>query len=139
MSRGAENKGRYNMVCCDLCKNKFTAAYAGASQCGDGCSSEVLNGYLVGGYGSQIADGMTYRLTDSSTLREGSAVCDNCICELLEAGTIAVQSDMLGQPIHESYNAAKAPASPLGDIMDWSDISEWIGSVIPARRVSNLI
>jgi len=122
------------MVCCDLCKNKFTAAYEGASQCGDGCSAEVVNGHLVGGYGSQIADGVTYRLTDSSTLREKSIVCDNCIRELIDSEVIVEETDMMN-PIEKSApDITKTPAVRLGDFMEWSDISEWLSSVLPPSR-----
>lgn len=123
------------MVQCSACKTEYPAAYAGSKQCGQGCSSEVVNGRLIGGYGSHVADGMSYLISAASPMRDGSILCDCCIQKGLDNGLLRVEADMMHNLVSQSSQDGRdAIRSSVSNLL--SEIAEWVELAAPQRPMS---
>lgn len=123
------------MVQCSACKTDYPAAYAGSKQCGQGCSSEVVNGRLIGGYGSHIADGMSYLISAAAPVRDGSILCDCCIRRGLEEGILRAEADfMRGPASKESLDGRDMIRNTVSSLL--GEIADWVEMAAPQRPMS---
>lgn len=72
------------MVTCQTCKRKYKSFSEGQA---DGCSANLYlkegTHYIIGSYGSRVADMQKYMLK-SSTEYELGIICDDCITKLID-------------------------------------------------------
>lgn len=128
-------KEAFEMVKCCACNTDYPSAYAGSDQCGQGCSSEVAGNRLIGGYGSRIADGLSYTISEDAGLKDHDALCDQCIEDHIANGLLTLE------PIHRVYHPSQMQEEASSTLRDTvasllGEISEFVEASIPNRPLS---
>jgi len=81
------------MVKCNTCGKSYKQIF---DTQGDGCAADIYlkdgEYYLIGYYGSKVADMRRYRLKNSTAYETGT-ICDDCINNLINDGTAILIED----------------------------------------------
>ena len=77
------------MIACETCGKDYVDLFGEEYQQGDGCAATIyeMDGktYLVGHYGSAVADTHRYEIKPGSVYKLGNC-CDACITRMIEEG-----------------------------------------------------
>lgn len=84
------------MIICATCGNEHEALFDEQYQQGIGCSATIYDRdgvrYLVGHYGSEVADMNRYLIRPDSSCQLGNC-CDACISGMIKDGTATLIED----------------------------------------------
>lgn len=85
------------MIQCNTCKKEYEPIGENIKSQAYGCAADVFciegDYYLVGGYGSRIADMKKYYIKDVRANFSTGIMCDECIKSLMDAGKLDLVED----------------------------------------------
>lgn len=82
-------------IICGCCEKRYEPIFEESRSQAHDCASQVEDGFLVGHYGSRVADLMRLSFRDAPP-SDGTIICDACIIEMKDDGRLTEMDSYAG-------------------------------------------